>query len=555
MNRTATNPTGASRDAGRVARWWTWGVGAAALYWSAAMFLRPARLLMENGHGYQLAGAGEILAGRHPFIDFQDVYGPLAHYASAAGLWVCGERVAGELLVCSLGFAVGHVIFFRLLLALGAGRVIALGATLLTLLVQSAPYRYYMLLCPMIFLGTAWRYVAAPVTARMGGMALAVAVGGLFRPDFGVLGFLAGAIAVWCVPQNAARRARLVALFAAFIVAAALPWLVWLALRGHLGDYLINSSGAAAAMNSAEGMGRPAVGLSFSNGWWTEQNAKAVLLRLPLATLVLALVGVWRWRAAIPESARPWLWCAVAYAVFSQAQAEQIGDWLHARDPLPVRILLLAWICVLAARAMPSSGGANVSRRLTWGAAGVAAALLALAGAHHQPLRQLKPAGLAAKVRDYWERRPEFLARIPPWESFRPAFYGYLRAHSAPDESVLAVTEAPQMNFFAERRLVGGQLALLPGYFASPRDQTALVAALRDPRTALVVVVQEAQPNYPDLRLANFAPIVWACLTGDFQEVARFNAIRVLAPRARIRPGTEEHWTPRRNRASPVDSK
>ena len=63
-----------------------------------------------------------------------------------------------------------------------------------------------------------------------------------------------------------------------------------------------------------------------------------------------------------------------------------------------------------------------------------------------------------------------------------------MRDHSAPDEGVFAVLEAPQMNYFANRRFAGAQMAIFPGYFASSDDQRALIEQIRRGRTAFVVI-------------------------------------------------------------------
>ena len=139
---------------------------------------------------------------------------------------------------------------------------------------------------------------------------------------------------------------------------------------------------------------------------------------------------------------------------------------------------------------------------------------------------------VAEKLRAYDRSRDQLLADVRKrGENFRAALYEYVRDHSAPDETIFAVIEAPQVNYFANRRLAGDQLGIFPGYFARAADQRCLIARLRAGPTAFVIIDHTGQDEYPDLALEKFAPEFYAFLEREFVEIKRIGYCRVLAPR------------------------
>lgn len=518
------NPAPERRDA-----WLALGVGAAAGFAALGLFPMPAMLLSDHGHGYQLAGAAEILAGRHPFVDFRDVYGPLPHYASALAHVAAGGRVGGELALVVAALAVGYALFFRLLRRAGVGIGVALAATAVAIVVQPAAFRYYLFLLPVVFLTAAWRYAEGPTRRARLALAATVALAGLFRPDMGVFTWAAGVVLIATLGEGRRAAWRDAAEFTGGVVAWALPWLGWLAAHGALGEYLRDSSVGALAHNA--GMARAFPEWRFAGGGLNETNAKAVLFRLPAVLLGLALAGLWWRRRELAGAQRARLWTMAALAAGTQFQAVSIVDWMHVRDTLPWRIFLLAWLIATEA---PEMAERAVRARARWavvaGAAALAVVLMA-AVAWREPLGQFRLRALRGKLKTYALDRDAMLARLAGLP--RADLYAYLRDHSAPDEGVFAVIEAPQTNFFAGRRLAGGQLAIFPGFFACAEDQRWLIARLRGGGTAFVVLDHLGMDEYPDLALEKFAPEFWAFLQSDFVEVQRVGPFRVLAPRSR----------------------
>lgn len=515
----------------------TGGIAAGGFYWSLAAFPRPAMLLIEHGPGYQLAGGAEILAGRHPFIDFQDIYGPLTFYASAAAQWLCGGGLLGELLLTSVSAAAAYALLFRLMVACDVCVRPAVVMTAVAITVGPEPYRYYLLLLPLVFFWTAWRYAAQPGGWRLSGVALSVTVAGLFRPDLGVFTGISAAVLVLAGGGGARPILRRLAALAGLILVFSSPWLGWLASHGKLTAYLVNSS--LDSMQTAIGLAKPAPPFDFSHGWVTVQNAKAYLFRLPLlTTLAIGAVFVVR-RAELRGPKRAQLLCAGAFLVLSLAQASHIVDWFHVRDTLPVRLLLLAW----CATAVGSIAAVRARRALV-----AVFCLSMVAGVMGKAeLDQRSPWKVGEKIFAYAKSRREVLTAVQQDAAHdQAALYDYVRDHSGANEKVLAVLEAPQLNFFSERGFAGRQMAILPGYFASADHQRELIGSIRRGPTAFIVIHHLVMMDQPEHALDRFAPEFYAFLQAEFVEVKRFGGCRVLTPR--WRPGAPldapDWWTP-----------
>ena len=501
-----------------------------AFYWTIALYPTPARLLSEHGQGYQLAAASEILAGRHPVLDFNETYGPLTFYASAVAQWVSGGRVLGELSLIAAAFALSYALLFRLMIAGGIDLRIAVAMSCAAIVVQPVGYRYYLLLCPLLALAAAWRYVERPGRSRLALLGLAVTVAGLFRPDLGVYLFVTALVLIFAAGN--ARPLRNAASLTAWILVWASPWLLWLAWHGKLGDYLYISS--LEATQEAAGRAKPPPWPDFAVGLFAERNLKAFLFRLPLLMLGLAAVMLVVRRNELRGAARARLWAAFVLAALTTLQASHIVDWIHVRDTLPIRFLLLGWITT-GALASGATGDAWWTRRFLPLAAVIVLTGSAMVGSLLKERESsLSPVRLAAKVRDYSLGRDALLARVREGrETFRAELYEYVRDHSAPDETIFAVLEAPQMNYFANRRFASRQMAIFPGYFASPRHQQRMMAEIRRGPTAFVVIDHLEMADYPEGAMARFAPDVLRFLNEEFVEVARIGYCRVLAPRWR----------------------
>src|SRR4051812_30326317 len=106
----------------------------------------PGTMIGDSDAGHQLAGAQQIGFGEHPFADFRSTYGPLTFYVSFVAQWLSGYRLAGELLICTLAFAIVYTLLFAMLRWMtGGGRVIPIVVIVLAIIQLPRFYKYYIL--------------------------------------------------------------------------------------------------------------------------------------------------------------------------------------------------------------------------------------------------------------------------------------------------------------------------------------------------------------------------------------------------------------------------
>jgi hypothetical protein len=361
-------------------------------------------------------------------------------------------------------------------------------------------------------------------------LALAVTIGGLFRPDLGVYGFLAAAVLVFLARDEG--RWRDVSLLALFVTLWAAPWLLHLAWHGKLGDYLYISS--LEATLEAAGRAKPPPWPDFSTGLFADDNVKAFLFRLPLLMLLLAATMIVLRRTELRGPLRTKIGGAFVLAALTSLLASHIVDWLHVRDTFAIRFLLLGWIAAGAWSALRQSSPRGRWALLPLGAVIILGGSTVLGALIRESERTASPLALAAKLREFCGDRAAVLAGVRErGESFRAELYEYVRDHSAPDETVFGVLECPQMNYFADRRFASRQMAIFPGYFASPRHQQRMMAQIRSGPTAFVVIDHLEMMDYPAGAMERFAPDVLRFLQDEFVLVAEIGYCKVLAPRWR----------------------
>jgi hypothetical protein len=64
----------------------------------------------------------------------------------------------------------------------------------------------------------------------------------------------------------------------------------------------------------------------------------------------------------------------------------------------------------------------------------------------------------------------------------------HIRTHTTPDQRIVALPAFPQIYYLSGRLPGGGQLAVLPGYFASPADQRRFIEKLKTQDVGEVIV-------------------------------------------------------------------
>jgi hypothetical protein len=493
----------------------------------------PAGFILDGDWAYQLTAGNQVLTGEHPFIDFKGGYGPLVFYASAAAQALSGRRPIGEILLVVAGYVVGYVVLFCLFWRAGGNRAAAMVVLLVALALLPRLYKYHIVLGPALTLAAAWRHVDRGDTRSLWVLAAAVAFTGLFRPDFGAYAAVAGAVAVWLTAAHPIRPRRLLS-FAAATTLCALPWLIYVLVRGGLLRYFRDSTIGLAV--HASRMSLPIPRFDPARALTSVENGIFFTFLLFNVLPVLTLIVLWRSRKELadPGEGRKML-VAVVLAQANMLQGLHRPGYNHILQAVPISFVLVAWL-IGRARSAWASGARP--RRIR--AAGAVVALIlsglvvcAPALRRGQPLRTDARAVLEDLRLYAGPTAPVVQALAQGENRWILDLVLYIRSHSRPDERILILPfTLTNLYYFSDRAFAGGQQHLAPGNASTEADQKRIVEHLSRQDVALVIDIPGfGVDGLEARRLDRFAPVLWGYLEETFVEVARFGPALVSTRR------------------------
>ncbi len=491
--------------------------------WMTLCWPVPEVMLTSKDWVHQLGGANQILHGEHPFIDWRTDYGPLRYYPSALAQRLLGPRTLAELLLTTAAYVIAYVLLFHLLwMASGRGLV---AAALLVVALMLAPRldKYYVVLGPVVCLWAAWRCIDRPTAAALMVLAAAVVVTGLFRADFGAFVGLAAGVAIATGPGGARERAGRLLCFAAAAMLFVVPWLLWLAQRGGLAGYFVDTFLVAPQHASAMSLPFP----RFAPPLLDRRNAVFLLFVAAFLVPPLAFIVALRPGAVADSNERRRIVTAAVLAQAVLVHASHRSDFSHLRQTMPVCFVLCAW---LAGWAMAHHRAAS---RVGIGLVGLAGAALLCAAARvaQWPNSHVGTALRMARVHALPRAAmvAELAARHPD-DTWLQAIQ-YVRRCTATDDRVVALPPDIGAYYFADRRFAGGQPAWSPGFFSGPADQRRWIDTVR--RQGVALVLGDAWHNLddrPERLFANYSPLITEYVTTQFMPIGAFGPVVVRAP-------------------------
>jgi hypothetical protein len=260
-------------------------------------------------------------------------------------------------------------------------------------------------------------------------------------------------------------------------------------------------------------------------GMRLRDNGVGVWFYLIWALPIAGMLVLWRQGGAIDPPTR-----AVVIVAIVLQLAMNVA---MIRDPLPTRIrdvlapaaVLMAW---LAGRSLARFGSAGRAPR-TIGRVAVSAALLclvALSGAVGEASERIETMRIAEGI-DGVRARLRELRRVvlPPRARFgaldaeHQPIVRYLQRCTRPQARILTMTFAPELFFYTDRLFAGGQVAVIPGYFATDADQRLMVSRLMREEVPIVVLDSETTSG-----LAQDYARVMGWLRPRYREAGRFRA-------------------------------
>lgn len=481
--------------------------------WFMSSYPYPSGFLNDPDGAYQLAGAQQILHGEHPFTYFRESYGPLTFYASALGQYLSGNRILGEIALLVIGYAAAYVLFYKLLRRARFNPVEALIGTGIALLLIPKLYKYYIVLFPLLGLWTLWNYIRHDTATNLLKLSAAITITGLFRPDFGVYLFLAAFLTVGVSFQHGIKkRIQEILRLVFFVFAFALPWLLWLSFKGGLLSYLYDSS--VGSMQTAVDMSLPMPPWETAAGMFGTANLKAFFFRASLLVpaVMIALLIIVRKRLD-----RTYWLEGIAVALFAQLcllQALHRSDWGHWLQSLPVLLVGGLWALKLVHHLSPSLTTRVTSSLI---AALALVQLVIINNAGRWP--DMDPGDIYKKIAAYTPSNDAIVNAVVEQE---PAHFIahtvlFIKENSTPAQRVIALPALPNINYLSARSFGGGQMAILPGYFAESDDQRRFAETALAEDVQIVVLLPNAPfDNNPERLIEKFAPVTMRYVLDHF---------------------------------------
>ena len=479
----------------------------------------PLAFIQDQDWSHQLAGANQILKGKHPFITFLDSYGPLTFYSSALAQYIYGTQVIGEIFLIILGYSVAYTIIFWLMWSLCRDKSLSLIFVMILIILIPKLYKYYIVLGPALSLLFIWLYLDVPSYKRLWLVGLAVVLTGLFRPDFGAYLTLSAAAAILLrSTQTFTFKQKLVDLLylAGIIIAVASPWLIFVTAGGGLRDYLYFSTIGGAVAGS--GMSLP---LLFSPDFLSLESfhymATIAFNLIPGLTLIVML----RRKHMMDSDVVSKLSVLIVASQLTLIQGWHRTGWDHLLQSVPTTFILLAYLFKHIQLSLRDN-----ARFISLIGLGIGAGLLSIMLIYRLPdLDRISVARTSNDLKAYRLQRDQFtklmIERYPKSPLMRAM--NYIRTCTNPNDKIIAWPYLIDFYYFTDRPL-GGRLKGLGPIFNGADDEEAVV---RDMETEDIAyyIFQPKRFSPTMLNIRDYAPIISEYLEETFVPIQQFGRI------------------------------
>ena len=457
---------------------------------------------IENDHFVMLARAFQVLYGDWPVRDFVDPGQPLAYVISTAGAALFGPTLLVNVVLCLLFFAATAAFTYLLALRATGSVVAALAAAALAIIFYPRLYNTTKVIVPLVAIALAWRYADHPGTRRLVALAGWTAVAFLMRHDYAVYIGLATAVMLAVAHADApALGARRIAIYAAWSLLFAAPWLVYVQAQQGLVEYF-----ASAVRFSAAEQRRTVGGLPTSPLFY-------LFVAVPIAGLALAFRRGPRLTSA---------------QVVAASLLVLTLDVAFLRDVLRTRVAdVVPPMIVVAACLAGRIWSAQLVSRLAIGVL-VIAVPAALIPAAARARTVSTPLAMVRHVGDVTRRLQAASPEIQPNPALAP-IVSYLARCTEPADRVLVSGFGPDIPVLAHRPFASGLASWIPGYYEEKPDVDRAVAQLNREQVGAAVMLDGSRVFF------TLWPTLGGWLTSHgFEEhtVTRVNErIRIWLPR------------------------
>ena len=447
-----------------------------------------------NDQYVTLAGAQQILFGEWPTRDFLDFGAPLSYATSAGAQLIFGRNLFAEAILVAVAFALAAALTVLAARRLSGSIMVAIAAALVEVAIFPRGYAYPKVLlyaaAPLVI----WWYQDQPSSlARMAVVAVFVQIAFLFRHDHGLfigMGAVVAAALGDGRPESWRDAARRAAVFSLLVLAAALPYLVYVSLNGGVFRYLAYGI----AYSAAEAADNDLIVPPFSATLGLERNSEAFLFYLFYLLPVIASLVIWTTRGRGRRTVAARLVPLIVIALM--VDRGFLRDYLETRlaDAIVPAVLLFSWLFGQTSR-IASSRQFAVARTGVLVTALISVVAVTKVGA---TVEQLNRASLFGGIRRlperFVERSEELHARFNvhqmpagPVLRLRP-FFDYVDRCTTRDQRLLLPGFIPEVAVYAQRPFAGGRTTIVPGYIDTPTEQQRLLAQVATQMVPFVVV-------------------------------------------------------------------
>jgi hypothetical protein len=476
------------------------GLAAAALIYATVFALTSALRFLAlagftNDQFIHLAGAQQMLFGDWPTRDFVDPGHPLMFAVSAGAQLLLGRGLFAEAVLNAVAFGFAAACTVAAARELTGSWWLGLTAAALEVVIVPRGYSYPKILlyaaAPLVM----WWYLRRRTWGRTFAMAIFIAIAFLFRHDhgayLGVGAVLTVALGEAFIPgaQRARRVSGRVAVFGAFVVAALLPYLLYLEIAFGLFRYFMRGLRFMFISEPPSSVW-PALDVhsTFASA------APVIVFYLYYLVPLAAAVALFRMRHV---SNWPSIAARVAPLIVVALLVNKgfIRNFpAHVPDAIVLPALLGVWLLGLAARGAARS---RLGMLVAATAAIVAVVGTVSVGAAGDFAEQLDRAGLFGGLTRmpgrFSERAAELRGRYTerqmptgPVAALVP-FLQYVDRCTGPEYRLLVPGYAPEVPFYARRPFAGGDSMFLPSFHALPEDDAFVANRLARETVAFVV--------------------------------------------------------------------
>lgn len=437
----------------------------------------PEHFLIISDGGHQLTGAMQVISlGEHPYVDFFETYGPLTFYLSVIFQLATGIRPIGEVALNILGFSIGYLLMFRLLLRISKDYFSSYFILALALCLLPQFYKYYCVLVPLLSLSAVDLFIRRESRWTLAFLAFATAFAGLIRHDFGVFSMAMALVALLGDTKKSSRQ-RFITCggYFATVFLFTLPWLVFLVSKQGVARYFELIASASSSMSQGLSLPHPL----FS---W-HQPALSLVFILFFIAPIIAFIVLWLKRSRLTSHEFLFGVSAITLAAASLVQASHRADFYHLLEGIPAVFICLALIAIYVFR--------NQQRR--WQPVAVAVVVLCLlfsaAGASHERLSPTSNSIKVSRKLSYYLDTPRnFIDRLV---RERPGYWPAVlvqavRDKITGDERVAFYPFFMKFNYFCGP-FAGGLMLLAPGYFDSEKYQQEAIKIFQNQNVPYVL--------------------------------------------------------------------